>query len=141
MDLGIEVILELFKPQHLSEIFEFALEHDTIQSTNAERIYALQDDYLTTIDAVIQFLQGKNLTLARQICSGNFLPQASRFWTAWWHGMGLRQYGHARSSQAHGDLYTSKTFPILSWNVSMSIFGFSRYAERLGRSANSFDEL
>src|SRR5690606_21719420 len=48
-------------------------------TSNSQRIYSLKYDYIKTIDAVIAFLQGKNPSLARQICSGNFLPEASRF--------------------------------------------------------------
>ena len=76
MDLGIEVILELFSKEGLINIFSSNFE---LPSSNSARIYALKDDYIKTIDAVIGFLQGKNPSLARQICSGNFLPEASRF--------------------------------------------------------------
>ena len=46
---------------------------------NSERIYALREEYLNTIEGVISFLQGKNQTFARQICSESFLPEAARF--------------------------------------------------------------
>jgi hypothetical protein len=77
MDLGIEVILELFSKKGLESIF--ATSSSQLPSSNLERIFALKQDYIHTIDSVISFLQGKNPTLARQICSGNFLPEASRF--------------------------------------------------------------
>ncbi len=79
MDLGIEVILELFSEKTFRELFEIAFENDTIQSENCERIYALKKQYLQPLDEVIRFLQGKNNTFARQICTDNFLPRASRF--------------------------------------------------------------
>jgi hypothetical protein len=70
MDLGIEVILNMFSKQGLENLFSISGEK---VSENCQRIYALQNDYISTIDNVISFLQGKNPTLARQICSGNFL--------------------------------------------------------------------
>src|SRR6185369_434690 len=77
MDLGIEVILHLFSKKGLEDIFKVF--NPQALSLNSERIVALQADYIMTIDSVMAFLQAKNPTLARQICSGNFLPQASRF--------------------------------------------------------------
>ena len=79
MDLGIEVILELFSKSTFQDLFQLALDNDRIQSENCQRIYALKDIYLKSLDDIILFLQGKNQTFARQICSDGFLPQASRF--------------------------------------------------------------
>jgi hypothetical protein len=76
MDLGIEVILEMFSKKGLSEIFASITHHP---SPNIQRIQSLKVEYIKTIDAVIAFLQGKNPSLARQICAGNFLPEAARF--------------------------------------------------------------
>ena len=76
MDLGIEVILELFKQDTFEELFRLAFEDNRIQSENCKRIYALKDHYLKSLDDVILFLQGKNQTFARQICTANFLPRA-----------------------------------------------------------------
>ncbi|MBC7494776.1 MAG: radical SAM protein, partial [Flavobacterium sp.] len=78
MDLGMEVILELFSKDGLQNLFKVA----TITSKTSDnilRIFALQSEYLRTINSTIAFLQGKNPTLARQICSGNFFPEAARF--------------------------------------------------------------
>ena len=69
MDLGIEVILELFSKESLQYLFSYAEENDRINTENSERIYALREEYLNTIEGVISFLQGKNQTFARQICS------------------------------------------------------------------------
>lgn len=57
MDLGIEVILELFSKKGLSSLIP---KGEIVQfSENSQRIHTLWDDYITTIDAVIAFLQGK----------------------------------------------------------------------------------
>ena len=72
MDLGIEVILEIFSKKGRKKCFRFQVQRFQVDE-NCQRIHALQNDYIQTIDAVIDFLQGKNPTLARQICSGNFL--------------------------------------------------------------------
>ena len=140
MDLGIEVIAALFTPHRLSEIFEMAFKNDTIQSENTERIYALKNEYLDTIESVLLFLQGKNQTLARQICTENFLPQASKFDELddleWAFGnMGMQD-----KAKHLATLYLEDLSDFITECIDEN-FGFSRYAERLGMSANSFDEL
>ena len=137
MDLGIEVILELFSKNGLRQIFA---SHFQLSTSNSERISSLQNDYIKTIDAVMAFLQGKNPSLARQICSGNFLPEASRFAQLddmeWAFGtMGMQD-----KAKHLATLYLEDLSDFIVECVDEN-FGFSRYAERLGRSANTFDEL
>lgn len=139
-DLGIEVILSLFNKNTFQKLFEMAFDADVIVSENSQRIYALRQDYLKTLDAVILFLQGKNDTLARQLCTDNFLPQASRFQQLddleWAFGnMGMQD-----KAKHLATLYLEDLSDFIVECIDAN-FGFSRYAERLGRSANSFDEL
>jgi hypothetical protein len=144
MDLGIEVILELFSKNGLEELFgvsSFKLPvNPKPEIRNSQRIHALQNEYIQTIDSVISFLQGKNPSLARQICSGNFLPEASRFSQLddieWAFGtMGMQD-----KAKHLATLYLEDLSDFIVECVDEN-FGFSRYAERLGRSANSFNEL
>ncbi|WP_405409890.1 B12-binding domain-containing radical SAM protein [Maribacter sp. Asnod1-A12] len=139
-DLGIEVILELFNKDTFQQLFDMAFSSDAIVTENCQRIYALRNDYLKTLDAVILFLQGKNDTLARQLCTDNFLPQASRFEQLddleWAFGnMGMQD-----KAKHLATLYLEDLSDFIVECIDPN-FGFSRYAERLGRSANSFDEL
>ncbi len=140
MDLGMEVILEIFSKKGLKEIFDFASNKNQIKTENAKRIYALKEDYLQNIDQVILFLQGKNQTFARQICIDDFLPQASRFQSLddleWAFGnMGVQD-----KAKYLATLFLEDISDFIIECVDEN-FGFSRYAERLGRSANAFDEL
>lgn len=140
MDLGIEVILDLFSKKHLSRVFDEASEHETIQSENAQRIYALRNQYISKIDEVIRFLQGKVPSMARSLSSMDYLPQASRFDQLddleWAFGsMGMQDRAKHLATLFLEDL---SDFIIECVDAN---FGFSRYAERLGMSANSFDEL
>ena len=70
MDLGMEVILALFSKDGLQKLFTEAANDQTDWSENALRIFALQEDYQHTITDTMAFLQGKNPSFARQICSG-----------------------------------------------------------------------
>ncbi len=141
-DLGIDVILELFSKKGLQDLFqvsEFQVSGSEI-SDNSKRIFALQDEYIKTIDSVIQFLQGKNPTLALQICQEDFLPEASRFAQLEELDWAFGTMGTQDKAKHLATLYLEDISDFIVECVDEN-FGFSRYAERLGRSANSFDEL
>ncbi len=138
MDLGIEVILNMFSKEGLIAIFN--TNNQQPSTNNSKRIYALKNDYINTIDNVISFLQGKNPTLARQICSGNFLPEASRFDQVDDLEYAFGSMGMQDKAKHLATLYLEDLSDYIVECVDEN-FGFSRYAERLGRSANSFDEL
>lgn len=140
MDLGIEVILELFSKKGLESLFQVSSSEFQEFEPNSERIYSLKDDYIKTIDAVIAFLQGKNPSLARQICLGNFLPEASRFNQLDDMEFAFGSMGMQDKAKHLATLYLEDLSDFIVERVDEN-FGFSRYAERLGRSANSFDEL
>ena len=137
MDLGIEVILEVFSKKGLTQLFALKFQHP---SSNIQRIYSLKDDYMKTIDSVIAFLQGKNPSLARQICAGNFLPEAARFDQLDDMEFAFGSMGIQDKAKHFATLYLEDLSDFIVACVDDN-FGFSRYAERLGRSANSFDEL
>lgn len=139
-DLGIEVILKLFSKEGLKDLFQvssFKLEEI---SDNSKRIFALQEEYIKTIDSVIAFLQGKNPTLALQICQEDYLPEASRFAQLEELDWAFGTMGTQDKAKHLATLYLEDISDFIVECVDAN-FGFSRYAERLGRSANSFDEL
>ncbi len=140
MDLGIEVILELFSKKTFEKLFDLAIKNNTITSENGQRIYTLKEDYLQPLDAVILFLQGKNQTLARQICTSNFLPQASRFDQLEDLDWAFGEMGMQDKAKHLATLYLEDLSDFIIECIDPN-FGFSRYAERLGQSANAFDDL
>jgi len=142
-DLGIDVILKLFSKEGLTLLFN-KIEQQTTnhkpQTENAARIIALKSEYLKTIDAVILFLQGKNPTLAHLICSEEYLPEASRFAQLEELDWAFGAMGTQDKAKHLATLYLEDISDLIV-ECADPHFGFSRYAERLGRSANSFDEL
>ncbi|MEO5944897.1 MAG: radical SAM protein [Ferruginibacter sp.] len=139
-DLGIEVTLKLFSKEGLQNLFEKIKNNPKTFSENAARIIALKENYIHSVDSVISFLQGKNPTLAHLICKRDFLPEASRFAQlddlTWAFGsMGVQDNAKHLATMFLEDISD------LIMECVDEDFGFSRYAERLGRSANSFDEL
>ena len=138
-DLGIEVILQLFTKSKMEQLLN-SVTHVQQFSENVQRIVALKEEYIKTIDAAILFLQGKNPTIAHLIAARNFLPEANRFKELtdfqWAFGtMGLQD-----KAKHIATLYLEDISDFIKECIDEH-FGFSRYAERLGRSANSFDEL
>ena len=140
IDLGLEVILELFSKKNFQDLFDYAFKNNTIVSENCQRIYTLKDFYLQPLNAVIGFLQGKNPTFARQICTENFLPRASRFNQLDDMDWAFGSMGLLDKAKHLATLYLEDLSDFIVECIDDN-FGFSRYAERLGQSANSFDEL
>ena len=139
-DLGIEVILKLFSSQGLKDIFETIESKKLDLSDNCKRIVNLKKEYIKSIDTVISFLHDKNPTLAHLISERNYLPEASRFQQLedleWAFGtMGIRDKARHLAT-----LYLEDISDLIIEAIDPH-FGFSRYAERLGRSASSFSEL
>ena len=139
-DLGIETILTLFSSEGLTTLFQEIENKKPGLSANAQRIFNLRQSYTQTIDQVITFLQEKNVVLAHLICGGNYLPEASRFAQTkdleWAFGtMGTRD-----KAKHLATLYLEDLSDLIQEAVDPQ-FGFSRYAEQLGRSAATFDEI
>ena len=137
-DMGIEVILKLFSKKGLTNLFQSINQQPT--TDNCKRIFALQDEYIKTIDSVISFLQGKNPTLALQICQEDYLPEASRFAQLEELDWAFGTMGTQDKAKHLATLYLEDISDFIVECIDEN-FGFSRYAERLGRSANSFDDL
>ena len=139
-DLGLEVTLALFSKHGLQDLFAQINSEGKDLSENAARIVALQSEYINTIDAVIFFLQGKDPTLAHRIEKRGFLPEASRFAQVDDLRYAFGAMGAQDKAKHLATMYLEDLSDLIMECVDPH-FGFSRYAERLGRSANSFDEL
>jgi radical SAM superfamily enzyme YgiQ (UPF0313 family) len=139
-DLGIEAILKLFSSEGLSSLFSQLETSNQQLSANSQRIFNLRETYIRTIDHVIAFLQEKNVTLAHVICEGNYLPEASRFAQTEDLEWAFGTMGNRDKAKHLATLYLEDLSDLIVEAIDPH-FGFSRYAERLGRSAATFDEL
>lgn len=139
-DLGIETILALFSSEGLTTLFLELGTRNLDLSPNAQRIYNLRESYIQTIDQVIAFLQEKNVVLAHVICEGNYLPEASRFAQTEDLEWAFGTMGNRDKAKHLATLYLEDLSDLIVEAIDPH-FGFSRYAERLGRSAATFDEL
>jgi hypothetical protein len=139
-DLGIEVTLALFGREGLTELFAAAAANPQPPSDNAARIQLLQNEYVGSIDQVVLFLQGKNPTMAHLIAQRGYLPEAGRFAQVDDLHWAFGTMGTQDKAKHLATLYLEDLSDFISERVDPH-FGFSRYAERLGRSASSFDGL
>lgn len=146
VDLGIEIILDIFSKNGLQRIFEYVANAIPFQkqndelSENSQRIFALRKEYYTTIDAVISFLQNQNPTLAHSICGRDYLPEASRFESVEELEDAFGSMGIQDKARHLATLYLEDLGDLISEMVDEH-FGFSRYAERLSQSLSSFDTM
>ena len=136
-DFGIEVLLRIFSKSGLESLFESA-SIKTNSSDNAKRIHLLKESYIECIDDVISFLQGNNPTFAYLIASRNLLPEADRFLN--YNDQAFGPMGIEDKARYIATLYLEDLSDFIKECVDEH-FGFTRYAERLGRCANQFDEL
>jgi hypothetical protein len=138
-DLGIDTMLRIFSRSGISAVFQ-GINNRTDFTPNIKRMISLQDEYIRNIDDAIRYLQGKNPTLAHRIAQRNLLPEAGRFAQMadleWAFGsMGVQDRARHIATlflEDLSDLIRETTDP---W------FGFTRYAERISRSAEQFDAL
>ncbi|MGM9759826.1 MAG: B12-binding domain-containing radical SAM protein [Parabacteroides sp.] len=140
-DLSLEVILALYSQRGLTELFDAVGQQAGKLSRMARRMCQQRERYLQTIDPVIAFLQGKSDTLAYRICHGDYLPQARHHGQEeeeleWAFGtLGLRDKARFLATR-----YLEELATLIQETVDPE-FGFSRYAEHLGRCASSFTPI
>jgi radical SAM superfamily enzyme YgiQ (UPF0313 family) len=140
VDLSLEVMLRIFSKKGLQSIFDEAEEMLDQLSENGFRIYSQKEKYLQTIDPVIKFLQNKNQTLALTICASGFLPQANRFNQVDDLDWAFGTLGSHDKARHLATLYLEDLGDLIIEAIDV-YFGFSRYGERLARTATHFDEL
>lgn len=138
-DLGIETILAIFHRQGLEQIFDEAARAGKF-SPNAATIFHRRKDYLRVIEPAVAFLQGKQPTLAARICTRDFLPEASRFEQVDALRESFGDMGITDKAKFLATMFLEDLSDFIN-EVIDPHFGFSRYAEKLGRSASSFDQL
>ncbi len=139
-DLGIDVTTALYSRAGFTAMFDRVTKYSGELSENALRILALKDAYTDTVDSVIAFLQGADPTMAHRICRREWLPEAGRFAQLADLDDAFGSMGIQERARHLATLYLEDIADLIQECVD-PWFGLSRYAERLGRSANSFDEL
>ncbi|AHJ99240.1 B12-binding domain-containing radical SAM protein [Hymenobacter swuensis] len=139
-DLGLELVLQLFSRAGLQRVFAEIEAGSFALSDNARRMLRLKNSYLSTVEPVVRFLQNKDNTLAPRICHSRFLPEASRFDNVADLETAFGTMGLTDQARHLATLYLEDLGDLIKETVGPQ-FGFSRYAEKLGMSATTFDAL
>jgi radical SAM superfamily enzyme YgiQ (UPF0313 family) len=142
-DLGLDLILELFNRQGLVDLFAAIDAHlQTVEQVDPDVLELLdqREAYLATIDEVVAFLQNKRPTLGYRIAKRTFLPEGPRFEAA----IDLEWHFGTNSVQDQArylcSLYLEDLVDLVSATVGPYL-GISKYAERISRTASSFDPI
>jgi radical SAM superfamily enzyme YgiQ (UPF0313 family) len=142
-DIGIEMILSLFSQKGLKRMFAEIRKHSINELPGeARQMLSLERAYIETIDPVIQFLQGRDPTLASRICQGTFLPQGPRFsvidpknleWT-------IHSQNQTDRAKHLASLYLEDLTDLVQATL-VSHFELSRYGESISRESTTYDRL
>ncbi|MFN0031712.1 MAG: B12-binding domain-containing radical SAM protein [Flavobacteriales bacterium] len=139
-DLGLDLVLEVFSENGLKALFD-EIEKKNFQLSNTlQNILSNRTMYETTIDSVISFLQNKNYTLAYRIATREFLPEASRFNQLSDLSLFFGSNGVQDKARYLCTLYLEDISDLIQATIGPH-FGFSKYAERIARTAVSFKPI
>lgn len=143
-DVGIELALAFYSQAGLTELFDrlqvqLAEDPDSLPG-EARQMIALRDAYIRTIEPTIAFLQGKDPSLATRLSQRTLLPEGPRFAAA--DIQDAATAGHALTDRAKriATLYLEDLADLIAHTVAPH-FALSRYAEQVGTSASSFDQV
>lgn len=140
-DLGLDMMLGVLSRPGLTDVFEAAVERADTLPGEARQMLALRNAYLSTIDPVIGFLQGRDLMLAPQLARRGFLPEGPRFATAQERVLpGAAVPCGTDVARRRATLYLEDLMDFIHECVTPH-FALNRYAERIGRSASSFRSI
>lgn len=146
-DLGLDVSLALFSRMGLQRLVLLAKEKRVGLEGDArdavEFFLEAQKEYLDAIEPVLQFLQGRDDSLALRISARRWLPEGPRFQPLHQHAELLENFGPlgVRDQAKYlASLFLDDVSDIVRL-VADPDFQLSRYAEQLASSQASFDPL
>lgn len=139
LDLSIECIIKIFSSDNLQDFFNHAEQNKRNISRNAISILRQRNEYLKHIDAVINFLQSKDLSFAYAI-NNNILPKSTKADIQQdldWHFGVDGIYDKARY---FATLFLEELADFITECIDNN-FGFSRYAEQICLDSVDFGNI
>jgi len=139
-DLGLDLVLRVFNREGFQLLFDAIEQGNFNLPQHLSDTLLRRDAYESTIDTVIDFLQNKNYSFAYRIANSDYLPQGNRFKTIddleWFFGhIGVQDKARYKCT-----MYLEDVADLIQATVGPH-FGFSKYAERIARTAVSFDPI
>ena len=136
-DLGIEMVLRLFSPEGLRNVFRQLHDQECSLPKEALGMMRAEHTYVEMIGPVVAFLQGKTPEIADHLIQPGVLPQGPRF-------RGRKKFARSVPVIDRAKQWSTFFLEDLADLVQATItphFALSRYAEHIGRSASSFDQI
>ena len=150
-DPALDLVLRLFSKNGLDRV-KNVLDQLKSCSVNVDFFKIKFQEYRSTVEPVVSFLQGKNPTLALRITSRKFLPEGSRFKALYEFSQGapggdIEQLqwafgviGQQDQAKYLASLYLDDLADVIREGIDER-FAFSRYGEKLAASQPTFDLL
>jgi hypothetical protein len=137
-DLSIKLFNAIFTKDFISKVF---IEANKQEDKIYNEVWAQREQYILAVETVIQFLRQQEVTAAYQILQDHFLPKAHRFKLleedlSWAFG----NLGILDKAKHYATLFIEELGDFIQANVD-EFFAFTKYAEQIASSANSFDEI
>lgn len=138
VDLSIELFTSIFTAEFIADLFD---EAELLGNNHFPEIRMNADTYIACVDTVIGFLQTPDLQTAEVILNSGFLPVSHRLKNVntniqWADG----EEGIIDKAKHFGTLFIEELGDFIQANID-EFFAFTKYAEQIGSSANSFDQL
>lgn len=135
--MGIELVLRLFSPEGLRTVFRQLHGRQGTLPKEALSMMRNEQTYVKMIGPVVAFLQGRTPEIASRLIQPGLLPQGPRF-------RGRKKFARSVSTADRAKQWSTFFLEDLADLVQATItpnFALSRYAEHIGRSASSFDQI
>lgn len=137
-DLSIELFTTIFTGDFLKLIFE---EAEELGNNHFPKVKEMKEQYISRVDEVIRFLQKQDIDAAYKILEPDFLPLGHRLGKVntnilWESG----DDGVIDKAKHYSTLFIEEIGDFIQANVD-EFFAFTKYAEQIGSSASSFDQL
>ncbi len=137
-DLSIELFTAIFTGDFLRALFQEAQE---LKHYDYPQVRKMKSQYIARVDVVIAFLQKQDIATAHKILEPGFLPLGHRLskvntdikWAA-------GDLGIIDKAKHFGTLFIEEIGDFIHANVD-EFFAFTKYAEQIGTSASSFNEI
>jgi hypothetical protein len=126
-DLGIDMVLRLFCRSGIQTLFAHVRAREAELPGEAKQMLAIEPAYLNAIDPVIEFLQGRNPSLALLLARPGFLPQGPRFAGHSGSDASSRDLPEQDRAKRFATLYLEDLADLVQATVSPH-FALSRYA-------------
>jgi len=141
-DLSLRLVLRIFSKEGVRHCARILRRRRGRSPANALRFLAHADEYVSTIECVLRFLQGRDVSGAASIASRRLLPEGPRFQplAEAVPAQIFNALGEQEQARHLASLYLDDLADMVRDGVDPR-FEFSRYAEKLAVSLPAFDPL